>query len=137
MPTKKKEPVFGQLTLTGEMALDWLKNGSSIKAAKLMFGPIGAFPEYNVPEWAQDRCNVIVVIMHVDGYTNPLLVTQNGVIRKLERLCADWEAEGANCSVEGNPARSVIEFSTNEPELFFSRDETKGKFAPYEVRVEV
>lgn len=136
MPAKKKQPVFGQLTLSGEMALDWLKDGSEIVAQTIKFGPIGAFPEYNVPEWAQDRCKVIVVIEHVDGYSNPLLVTQNGVIRNLERLCADWEANGANCSVEGNPARSVIQFDADEPKLSFSRDSSKGKFAPYEVKVE-
>ena len=51
----KKKPVFGQLTLTGELALDWLKDGSEIIAGKIMIGPCGAFPEYNVPDWASER----------------------------------------------------------------------------------
>lgn len=134
----KKKPVFGQLTLTGELALDWLKDGSETIVQKIMFGPIGAFPEYNVPEWAQDRCKVIGVIEHADGYSNPLLVSQGGVLKTLERMCCDWEEQGAKCYVEGKgaAARSVIEFDENQPQMKFTRDESKGKFAPYEVSVE-
>jgi len=134
----KKKPVFGQLTLTGEMALDWLKDGSEIIAQKIMFGPIGAFPEYNVPEWAQDRCSVIAIMEHADGFSNAMLVSQGGVLKTLERLCVDWEAQGAKAYVEGkaHSARSVIEFEENQPKITFTRDESKGKFAPYEVKIE-
>ncbi len=131
----KKKPVFGQLTLTGEMALDWLKDGSETVVQKIMFGPIGAFPEWNVPEWAQDRCKVIAIIVHADGFSNAMLVSQGGVLKTLERHCVDWESQGAKAYVEGkaHTARSVIEFEENQPKISFSRDESKGKFAPYEV----
>jgi len=134
----KKKPVFGQLTLTGEMALDWLKDGSEVIAQRILFGPIGAFPEWNVPEWAQDRCKVIAVIEHADGYSPALLVSQGGVLKTLERHCVDWEEQGAKAYIEGKgaAARSVIEFEENQPNLSFSRDSSKGKFAPYEVKIE-
>jgi len=129
----KKKPVFGQLTLTGELALDWLKDGSRIIAGKIMFGPCGAFPEYNVPEWAAERNDVVAVIVNANEQINPLLVTQKSVLKALELRCVDWETNGAKCMVEKSGAthRSVIEFAEDQPELVFERSKHGGKFAPY------
>lgn len=130
MAGKKKQSVFGQLTLGGELALDWLKPGSAILAGKIMLGPIDAFDEYMVPDWAKERNTQIAIIESGAGSQNPLLVTQNGVMRALERQCAEWEAQGANCFLEND--RAVIEF--DEPvDISFKRDSKKGKFAPYEM----
>ena len=129
----KKKPVFGQLTLTGEMALDWLKPDSSIIAGKIMIGQQGAFPEYNVPEWAQERTSEIAIIVHANEHLNPLLVTQKSVLRALEAKCVEWESEGAKCYVEkaGSAQRAVLEFGENQIELTFTRSANGGKFAPY------
>ena len=137
MMAAKKKPVFGQLTLSGEMALDWLKPGSKIIAGKIMFGNIGSFLEYNVPEWAQERASEIVIIVHANEHLNPLLVTQKSVMRALERMCVTWEEQGATCYVEksGSSNRSVLEFQEDQIELEFLRDEKAGKFAPYTVNI--
>lgn len=132
MPAKKKT-VFGQLTLGGDIALDWLKNGSEIEASRIMFGPVEVFEEYNVPDWAKER-NTIIVIIESSVGANPILVTQNGVMKVLERQCANWEAEGAKCSAD-KFGKLEIEFDV-APKMTFTRDESKGKFAPYEVSIE-
>jgi len=133
----KKKPVFGQLTLTGEMALDWLKPGSKIVAGKIMIGNIGSFPEYNVPEWAQDRSTEIAVIVHANEHLNPLLVTQKSVLRAIESKCVEWEAQGAECFVEkaGSSNRAVLVFAESQIVLEFKRDLKAGKFAPYTMEV--
>ena len=133
----KKKPVFGQLTLTGEMALDWLKPDSKIIAGKIMIGNIGSFPEYNVPEWAQDRSTEIAIIVHANEHLNPLLVTQKSVLRAIEAKCVEWESEGAECLVEkaGSSNRAVLVFAESQVELVFKRDTKAGKFAPYTMEV--
>lgn len=133
----KKKPVFGQLTLTGEMALDWLKAGSSIVAGKIMIGQQGAFPEYNIPEWAQDRTSELAVIVHANTHMNPMLVTQKSVLRALEAKCVEWEAQGAECYVEkaGSAQRAVLEFGESQVELTFDRSKNGGKFAPYTMTI--
>ena len=134
----KKKPVFGQLTLTGEMALDWLKPGSEIHAGKIMFGPLGAFPEYNVPDWAIERNKEIVIIVHQNTVMNPLLVTQRSVMKALEAHCVEWESQGALCQVEkvASTTRATIEFDEGGPHLKFDRDPKAGKFAPYTVTIQ-
>lgn len=132
---KKKESVFGQLTLTGSMALDWLKPGTKIQAQKIMFGVINSFLEYDMPDWAKERNEQVVVVQPV-GPGNPLLITQNGVMKSLEAQCVIWESEGANCTVEqtdGAP-RHVIAFDESV-QIEFKRDLKAGKFAPYEVKI--
>lgn len=133
----KKKPVFGQLTLTGEMALDWLKPGSEIVPGKIMIGKVGAFPEYNVPEWAHERSTDIAVLVHANEVLNPLLVTQKSVLRALEIRCCEWELEGAHCSIEkaGSAQRAVLELAEASVKLVFNRDEAAGKFAPYTMEV--
>lgn len=130
MPAKKKS-VFGQLTLGGDIALDWLKNGSEISVRSIMFGPTEVFEEYNVPDWAIERCQLIAIIESANG-ANSMLISQNGVLKTLERHCADWEEQGAKCSASKD-GKLTIEFDENHPTLAFARDESKGKFAPYEV----
>jgi len=36
----KKKAVFGQLTLTGEVAVDWMKAGTEVTIGKVEIGPI-------------------------------------------------------------------------------------------------
>tara|TARA_Y100001938_G_C8077308_1_gene426882 strand:+ start:300 stop:767 length:468 start_codon:yes stop_codon:yes gene_type:complete len=134
----KKKPVFGQLTLTGELALDWLKDGSEIIAGKIMIGPCGAFPEYNVPDWASERNDMIAVIEHANVHQNPLLVTQKSVMKAIELECVGWEEAGADCRTErsGSATRAVIEFPESQPKMRFERSKVGGKFAPYLMHVE-
>lgn len=138
MGAKKKteaKPVFGQLTLTGELALDWMKPDTEVIVAKIEIGPIGAFPEYNVPEWASERTGDIGLIHDGNHYANPILVTQRSILRALEIYCVRMEELGALTAVEktGSAQKGVIVFEENLPTLKFTRDATKGQFAPYEM----
>ncbi|AXH78301.1 MAG: hypothetical protein [Circular genetic element sp.] len=134
---KTEKPVFGQLTLTGELALDWMKPDTEVVVAKIEIGPIGAFPEYNVPEWAAERTGDIGLIHPANNFMNPILVTQRSVLRALEYWCVEMETKGCKTSVEksGSAQKGVLVIEENEPTLIFTRDESKGQFAPYEMEI--
>lgn len=133
---KKKMPVFGQLTLTGELALDWMKNGMEVSVARVDIGPIGAFQEYNVPEWASQKTGEIAILHNPNQFANPVLVTQRSILRQLEIWCVEKESEGAKTSVETSHGVSFgrLNLEENEVKLIFTRDETKGQYAPYEMK---
>ena len=133
---KKKKPVFGQLTLTGELALDWMKNGMEVSVARVDIGPIGAFQEYNVPEWASQKTGEIAILHNPNQFANPVLVTQRSILRQLEIWCVEKESEGATTSVETSHGVQFgrLDLEENEVKLSFSRDETKGQYAPYEMK---
>jgi hypothetical protein len=132
----KKKPVFGQLTLTGELAVDWMKAGTEVIIGKVEIGPIGAFPEYNIPDWANERTGDIALIHTANRYDNPVLVTQRSILRALEIWCVDMETQGAKTEVakSGSGMKGVLTIVENNPTFIFERDETKGQFAPYEMR---
>ena len=133
--SKKKKPVFGQLTLTGDLALDWMKNGMEVTVARVDIGPIGAFQQYNVPDWAAEKTGEIAILHHPNQFSNPVLVTQRSILRQLEIWCVEKEANGAETSVESNFKVQFgrLELNDEPVTLKFSRDETKGQFAPYEM----
>ena len=132
--TAKKSKVFGQLTLDGQKALDWLKNGVVVTPRAIEFGHVVAFvDEWNIPEWAD---GIIAIIHPLNDGDRPVLVTQKSALRILEAKCAEWEADGANCKtrkVKGAVV-SVIDFGDHSMELSFRRT-GKGKFDPYEVKM--
>ncbi|AXH78334.1 MAG: hypothetical protein [Circular genetic element sp.] len=131
----KKKAVFGQLTLTGEVAVDWMKAGTEVTIGKVEIGPIDAFPEYNIPEWANERSGDIALIHPANKYDNPILVTQRSILRVLEIWCVDMENEGCETAIEKNNGcqKGVLIIGDNPPSFRFDRDEEKGKFAPYEM----
>ena len=47
---KGKMPVFGQLTLTGEKAVDWVKPDAKITAAKIWMGAGALMQDFNLPD---------------------------------------------------------------------------------------
>lgn len=134
---KKKMPVFGQLTLTGELALDWMKDGLERTIAKIEIGPISAFGNYNVPEWASQKSGDIALLHEPDQYQNPVLVTQRSILRALEIFCVEKEEEGAVTSVETAFGCQFgrLELNDEPVSLRFTRDASKGKFAPYHMEV--
>lgn len=132
---KKKMPVFGQLTLTGDLALDWLKDGMKIVVSMVDIGPIGAFGQYNVPEWAGEKTGDIALLHSPNQYDNPVLVTQRSVLRALEYFCVEKEEQGAKTSVEKYNEFQFgrLDLADAAVELSFFRDKDKGKFAPYQM----
>jgi len=131
----KKKPVFGQLTLTGELAVDWMKPDTEVIIGKVEIGPIGAFPEYNVPEWANERTGDIGLIHTTNKYDNPILVTQRSILRALEHFCVEMEEKGCKTEVlkKAGATKGVLYIEEDNPTYRFTRDESKGQFAPYEM----
>ena len=130
---KPQSPVFGQLTLTGEMALDWLKPGLSTSVRKWEMASPEYYRElYNLPEWAYEKA-VIGIIHPVNKWANKILVTQASVLRQIEAVMADFEEQGAQVDVNsksGMQCASIL-FEENMPTFKFERDAKAGKFAPY------
>lgn len=131
----KKKPVFGQLTLTGELALDWMKNGMEVSVARVDIGPIGAFQNYNVPDWAAEKTGEIAILHTPNQFANPILVTQRSILRQLESWCVEKEGDGAKTSVEKayNVQFGRLDFEEGHVTLKFDRDESMGQFAPYQM----
>ncbi len=135
---KKKTPVFGQMTLTGEKALDWLKNGTIVTARKIWMGSTYMAEEYNLPDWAKDK-GIIAMIFPIDEWANPILVTQKSVLRVLEAKCAEWEAAGAAVNILTKPGTGQIAeivFEENQPRMEFIRPEDGPTYAPYRIAFE-
>lgn len=135
MTKKKSKPVFGQMTLTGSLALDWMKSETTVSVVKIEMGPIGAFTSYNLPEWIGEKSGEIALLHPNDTWTNPILVTQRSILRRLEHFCVEKEAAGAETRVEtkNKSQIAVIDFNESPVTLYFHRDTKKGKFAPYEM----
>lgn len=131
----KKKPVFGQLTLTGEMALDWMKHGTEVTVAKIAIGPIGAFQDYNVPDWAKEKSGDIALIFPPNQFANPILITQRSILRALEVWCVNQEVKGATTSLQTSHKVqfAVLVIEENFPVLKFVRQDEKKKFSPYEI----
>ena len=135
---KTATPVFGQMTLTGEKALDWLKNGTEVTARKIWIGSVGMADEYNLPDWAKDK-GIIAMIFPIDEWANPILVTQKSVLRVLEAKCAEWEAAGAIVNILTNAVGGQIGeiiFEEDQPKMEFIRPEDGPTYAPYRIAFE-
>ena len=133
MAKNNKKPIFGQLTLTGELALDWLRNGDEIIAKKIWFCNVASLHDWNVPDWAKEK-GIVALIFPIDEWGNPIFITQKSILKVLEYHCAEWEEKGAKCSLIGTKAagqKSCIEFGENPPTLRFSRPEDAKQYDPY------
>ena len=134
---KKNMPVFGQLTLTGDLAVDWVKHESKIQARKIWMGAGSLFDEYNLPEWAVEK-GIVALIFPLDEYKNPMLVTQKSILKILELNCATWESKGCKTNVLKVQLGQVLEilFDENEPTFEFLRPKDAKQFDPYKVVIE-
>lgn len=125
----KKKPLFGQLTLTGMLAVDWLKDGTEVDVRKITLGnPQFMRDDFNIPEWANEK-TVVGLLYPRDEWANPIFVSQNSVLQWLEAKCAEFEASGA--TVSGNKHSATIEFGDDCIPMRFNRAKDGGKFARY------
>jgi len=136
----KKKPVFGQMTLTGDLAVDWVKQGveNVIQASKIEFGSPLAYSEtYNIPDYHLDK-KVVALIWPVNSWGNPLMITQKSILRPLEAQCADWEEAGATVSTDKVAGATIgrIEFADKQPVISMFKKKSAPQFAPYEVTIE-
>ena len=136
--SKPQSPVFGQLTLTGEMALDWLKPGLTVAVRQWEMASPEYYRElYNLPEWAYEK-TTIGIIHPVNKWANKILVTQASVLRQIEAAMAGFEEQGAHVEIASKSGMqcAIILFEENMPVFKFERDAKAGKFAPYIVEFE-
>lgn len=136
--TKKgKMPVFGQMTLTGEKAVDWVKNESKITARKIWMGAADLMQDYNLPEWAKEK-GICALIFPADEWGNPMLVSQKSILKILEAKCCEFEASGATVNILKvmNGQLAEIIFEENQPTFEFLRPKNAKQFDPYKVVIE-
>jgi len=134
---KTTKPVFGQMTLTGEKALDWVRDGVKVTASKIQIGTPQAFSDFNVPEWAAEK-GYLALIFPLDPYANPFLVSQKSILKILEAKCCEFEAKGASVETVKLNGSNVaqVTFDENEPTFEFLRPENAKQYDPYKVIVE-
>lgn len=135
----KKKPVFGQMTLTGQKALDWLKTDDAEKEGgvsytftkiRMVLTETLTTEGWNVPEWKDGRTWTALGTISVPEYANPIWIHQRSAVQAIEAKLADWEAKGA----EVNDKERSIDFGDEGVTLNFFRP--AGKFARYEVTQE-
>tara|TARA_Y100000114_G_scaffold129034_1_gene126291 strand:- start:25 stop:543 length:519 start_codon:yes stop_codon:yes gene_type:complete len=134
----KKAPIFGQMTLTSELALEYLKSsmdGFSRRATKILWlTPLEAQTlGYAVPQWVVENYekyewSAIIIDERVD--TLPLYVYQKSALALLEAELARLEAEGASIS-QDNPRMMTIDLGETALHVRFWRNPKGGKFAKY------
>ena len=136
---KNKKPVFGQLTLTGEKALDWLKTADAEKEGgvsftfqriRMVLTETLATEGWNVPDWKDGRTWTALGFLAEPEYANPIWIHQRSAVQEIERCLADWEAQGATV----NDKDRSIDFGDAVKTLNFQRGQ--GKFARYTVSEE-
>lgn len=136
----KKKPVFGQMTLTDDLAVDWVKAGveNKITAARIEFGSaLGFTNDYNIPDYHKDKKVVALIYPH-NSWMNPLMVTQQSILKPLEAKCCEWEAAGATVETfksNGAVCGRII-FEENQPTITLFKDKKSAQYAPYEVTFE-
>ena len=131
----KKKPVFGQMTLTGDLALDWVKQGEEkvIRPKKIEFGPARIYAE----EWHLDKV-LVALIWPLNEWGNPLFITQKSILKPIEAQCAAWEDAGASCRIRKamKATIGVIEFEEDAPTITIFKDKKAKQFDPYTVKFE-
>jgi len=141
MVKKTTMPVFGQLTLTGELALDWIKKDAlnEIIASKIWFCNVASLEgEWNIPHWAKEK-GIVALIFPQSEWGNPLFITQKSILKVLEARCVDWETNGATCKLIGTKLqgqKSEIVFDENPPTIKMYRVKNARDFDGYIVEVE-
>ena len=136
--TTKKAPIFGQMTLTSEMALEYLKSGMdgfARRATKILWiTPLEAQSlGYAVPSWVVENYekyewSAIIVDDRLDIL--PLFVYQKSALALLEAELARLEADGATIT-QDNPRQMTVDLGETALHLRFWRNPKGGKFAKY------
>ena len=145
MAAKKKseEPIFGQMTLTSEKALEYLKtdlNGFTRKARKIIWiTPLEAQAQgFAVPDWVVNNLEKFqwsAIVVDESSDVLPLFVYQNSALQALEKLLARFEEKGAEIE-QVSPREMQVSFGDSTCDLKFWRNEKGGQYARYHLEVE-
>jgi len=140
---KEKKMFFGQMTLSDNIALEYLKSRTEgfVRQASHLFWitPLEAQAKgYSVPTWVienYEKFEWSVIIYDVDKTVLPLFVYQKSALQGIERFLSKMEAEGASIE-QTNPRQMVVDFGDVGCEIKIWRNENGGKFASYHVEVD-
>lgn len=136
---KTKKPVFGQLTLTGEKALDWLKTKDAeedggvsftFQRIRMVLASQLASEGWNTPDWKDGRSWTALGWLVEPEYANPIWIHQRSAVQEVEKLLATWEENGAVI----DERTMTVDFGDDAVTLNFKRG--SGQFARYTVTEE-
>lgn len=139
---KKTEPIFGQMTLSSEKALEYLKSKQDgfTRAAKKIhwITPLEAQAQgYAVPDWVianTDKFQWSAIVVDESREILPLFVYQNSALQELEKLLSQFEEKGAKVK-QVNPREMTIDFGDKACVMKFWRNENGGQYARYHLEV--
>ena len=132
MPSKKKA-IWKQVTLNRKLALEYCRSGSRVKATRIEFGRALDFEEkYEMPEWSIQGNKDCMILHDVNRGKMPLLVTSAPAQRFIIDFIVEAEENGAITEQKKNIMSIDLEEDV-APAWKFVKDETAGKWAPYQV----
>lgn len=140
--TVKKKSVFGQLTLTGVKALDWLKSSQATEKGGFTTAVLREIwfccpkwlmeQTYAVPDWGLEKPMVLVMFERHTG--RAILVHQKSAMEAVETLCVAWEENGMEVKSEAKGKKHRLTFK-DDMEVSMNFQRGTGEFARYEVAV--
>jgi len=126
-------PIWEQLSLTGDLAVTYAKEGMSCAPVKLTFAPGGILEQrgYNVPDYAMKGDNVPVggklcVVVHQEPPAETLL-THGSLVSSFAEIAKTWvelgavNEEEAGCDVVENPSETPGQFKIVKGEGQFAQ----------------
>ena len=132
MPSKKKA-IWKQVTLNRKLALEYCRSGSRVKATRIEFGRALDFEDrYEMPDWAVQGNKDCMILHDVNRGKMPLLVTSAPAQRFIIDFIVQAEENGAITEQKKNVMSIDLEEEV-APGWKFVKDETAGKWAPYQV----
>jgi len=139
----KKTSIFGQLTLSNNRALNYVKENDKIEIGKIEMGDATAFEnDYNLPTsesvgW--DCAGMIAILFTTQDGELPYLVTQSTILSWLDSEAAEWEHTTGNIAKgisRNKKAIFQLVFGKEKPTVEFIRMKNvkNKKMAPYTPR---
>ena len=130
---RRKEGIWKQVTLNRKLALEYCRSGSRVKATRIEFGRALDFGEkYEMPEWAVQGNKDCMILHDVNRGKMPLLVTSAPAQRFIIDFVVQAEEQGAVAKQSGGVMSIDLEEEV-APAWKFIKDESAGKWAPYQV----
>jgi len=133
-----KKSIFGQMTLIGLMALDWLKpEGKTTFVKTIMMGEPEAFTDrFYIPEWAMKK-PCIAILFDLDKFVQPLLVSQKSALEWLETMAMEWDGACGKAVLHNVDGKQYCELSLDDGEerLINIKKSGKKQFDKYTCKI--
>ena len=135
---------LGQMTLFGDNAVEWVKNGTEISVYKIIFGTVDKLKQvYDINiETLHLELEREVFLLFEDARDRPVLVYQKSALAQVYRWLSDINTADPcgildiSTAYVGNTkdvlGQSMMLDPSSDRDLTFSRDD--GKFGKYQLR---